>query len=203
MSSDTIDSWFSAPRLWLGESTDEFDNLRAELVRAIRPECFVEELYVYDMAVLTFEIRRLRRMKTDMIIRARPKALLSIFKECLVSSDYFTLRRLPITGLEIKAKSLCRAWLENGTDKKEAEDLLQAFQFDERVIDLEAYRMVFSEMQDLDKLLASAEARFSKAIRNISDYRKSFALTIESSVNQILASYDTPRLQPASDTAEA
>jgi hypothetical protein len=61
------------------------------------------------------------------------------------------------------------------------------------------YRSVFSEVQEINKTLAATEARFSKTIRCISDYRKSFALQLQSSAEQILSRADVPRLELASE----
>jgi hypothetical protein len=188
----SIDRLFSAPRLWLGESIEEFERLHAELEQEIKPQGFIEKLYVNNMALLVWDILRQRRMKTDFILTARPAALLTILKQIL-----FRLNSPLDEG--IRARSLVRAWFEDGAEKKEVQELLQKFQLDESAIDAEAYRSVFSEVQEINKTLAVAEALFSKTIRFISDYRKSFALQVQSSTEQILSRDDVPRLELASD----
>ena len=85
---------------------------------------------------------------------------------------------------------------ENSADKIEVQKLLEQFGLDEGAIDAEAYRIVFAELQELNRMLASAEARFSKTLRSIADYRKSFAQRAESSVGRILAKNDVPGLEP-------
>ncbi len=98
------------------------------------------------------------------------------------------------------AKSYSRDFLENGRHKQKVLDMLRDAGLDERAIDAEACRQVFSELQMVDKLLVSAEARFSRALRAIAEYRKSFALTIEAAAKEILAD-DLPRLAPAAETS--
>jgi hypothetical protein len=188
----SIDRLFSAPRLWLGESAEEFERLHAELEQEIKPQGFIENLYVNDMAELVWEILRLRRVKTDIILTARPAALLAILKQILFRLNF------PLDE-GLRARSLARAWFEDSADKKDVQELLQKFQLDESAIDAEAYRSVFSEVQEINKTLAATEARFSKTIRCISDYRKSFALQLQSSAEQILSRADVPRLELASE----
>ncbi len=81
---DTVDTLFSSPRLWFNETAEEFESLRAELQREVRCNGVIEKIYVNDMGELLFEIRRLRYSKSDMIFKARPEALISIIKQCLL-----------------------------------------------------------------------------------------------------------------------
>jgi hypothetical protein len=187
-----MSDWFSAPRLLLGESIEEFERLRAGLEQEIKSQGVIEKLYVNDMAELVWDILRQRRFKTNIILTARPAALLTILKQILVRLNS------PLDE-GLRARSLTRAWFENSDDKKEVRELLLKYQLDESAIDAEAYRSVFSEIQVMDKMLAASEARFTKAIRCISDHRKSLALQLQSSAEQILSRDDVPRLKLAPD----
>jgi hypothetical protein len=185
-----IDNLFSPPRLLLGESAEQFASLRAELMRDIKPKGIVEKIYVYDLAALVWDIVRFRRLQTDIILNARPAALLTILRQLLAKINF------PHDIDGVKAKTLTRAWFENSADKIEVQKLLEQFGLDEGAIDAEAYRIVFAELQELNRMLASAEARFSKTLRSIADYRKSFAQQAESSAVRILAENDVPGLEP-------
>jgi hypothetical protein len=90
--------------------------------------------------------------------------------------------------------------------KMKVQELLQKFDLDEGMIDAEAYRSVSSELQELDKSLIAAQARFAKTLREISEYRKvreSFALAVTASADEILKSEDCPllELEPLSETS--
>ena len=156
---DTVDTLFSSPRLWFNETAQEFESLRAELQREVRCNGVIEKIYVNDMAELLFEIRRLRYIKSDMIFKARPEALISIIKLCL--KDSMKLSRLGVApDAGPLAKMYSQDFLENGRNKQKVLDMLRDAGLDERAIDAEACRQVFSELQMVDKLLVSAEARF-------------------------------------------
>jgi hypothetical protein len=114
------------------------------------------------MAELVRDILRQRRFKTNIILTARPAPLLTILKQILVRLNS------PLDE-GLRAKSLTRAWFENSDDKKEVQELLQKYQLDESALDAEAYRSVFSEIQEMNKTLAATEARFSKTIRGDPD----------------------------------
>jgi hypothetical protein len=186
---EEIDKWFSPPRLLFGESAEEFANLRAELMREIEPKGVIERIFVNDLALLVFDIVRFRRFHTDIILKARPAALSTILLQLLAKINF-------LHDDSIKAKKLTQAWFENSADKVEVQKLLAQFGLDESAIDAEAYRAVFAELQELNKMLALAETRFSKTLRSIADYRKSFAVRAESSAARILANNDGPGPEP-------
>jgi hypothetical protein len=187
---DEIDRLFSPPRLLFGESAEQFASLHAELMREIEPKGIIERIYVKHLALVVWDIVRFRRFQTDIILNARSAALLTILRQLLAKINF------PHDIDGIKAKTLTQAWFENSADKIEVQKLLEQFGLDEGAIDAEAYRTVFAELQDLNKMLASAEARFSKTLRSIADYRKSFAQRAESSAVRILAENDVPSLEP-------
>jgi hypothetical protein len=190
-----IDNLFSPPRMLLGESAERFATLRAELTLEIKPKGIIEEIYVNDLAEIVWDISRFRRFKTDIILSARAAAVHTIIKQF-----YNKENNMPD---ELKVKKLMLAWFENTADKTKVEELLRKFQLDEGAIDAEAYRSVFPQLQDVEKMLALAEDRFSKTVHRIAGYRKSFAQVAEMGATRILAKNDVPRAEPANDEAAA
>jgi hypothetical protein len=191
-----IDTLFSAPRLLLGESAAQFETLRAELERDIEPIGAVEKLYVNEMALLTWDILRLRGFKTDIIRNARPAALEGLLKNLLSNGQ--ALKK----DNSKEAKDLATLWRED-RDNGKVEQLLQKYDLDEGAIDAEAFRLAFPDLQQLDKMLMSMEARFSNTIRNVSEFRKGFARRLQSSADAILSKSDAPLLSPADDQSAA
>jgi hypothetical protein len=186
---------FSSPRMLWGESAEQFADLLAELTLEIKPRGIIERIYVNDLREIVWDISRFRRFKTDIILNARPAALHTIIRQLLNKEN--------IAPDDLKVKKLVLGWFESSADKTEVEELLQKFQLDEGAIDAEAYRSVFPQLQELDKMLALAEARFSKTLHSMFGYRKSFALVAETSTTRILARNDVPRSDPANDEAAA
>jgi hypothetical protein len=191
-----IDTLFSAPRLLLGESAAQFETLRAELERDIEPIGAVEKLYVNEMALLMWDILRLRGFKTDIIRNARPAALEGLLKNLLSNGQ--ALKK----DNSKEAKDLATLWREN-RDNGKVEQLLRKCELDESAIDAEAFRLAIPDLQQLDKMLMSMEARFSNTIRNVSEYRKSFARRLQSSAEEILSVSDVPLARLANDESAA
>lgn len=186
----------SRPPLLFGESAEEFERLRAELEQEIKPKGIIERIYLNDVLTLILEILRLRRIKTNIIRNARRTALRII----LLRIDPGLVARVGNTS---EAERLVAAWFEGNSDKEFVQELLHQSQLDEGAIDAEAFRRAFPDVQQLDNMLTSMEARFSKTLRRIAEYRKSLALQIQSSTDQILARNDVPRLEPANDRSAA
>jgi hypothetical protein len=191
---ENFDILNSTPPLLYGESAEQFERLRAELEQEIKPKGIIEKIYLNDVSALVWEILRLRRLKTNIIRNARLAALEII----LVRIDPVLALGIGVS-LTSEAKKLAAAWFENSDDKQFVQELLRKAQLDESAIDAEAFRRVFSDVQQLDNMLNSMEKRFSKTLRRIAEYRKSLALQIQSKADQILVRNDVPRLEPAND----
>jgi hypothetical protein len=188
---ENFDILNSTPPLLFGESAEQFEHLRAELEQEIKPKGIIERIYLNDVLALMWEIVRLRRIKTNIIRNARLAAL-----EIIIARIEPAHARCLGRSLISEAKKFAIAWLEDSDDKDFVQELLRKSQLDEGAIDAEAFRRVFPDVQQLDTMLNSMETRFSKTLRRVAEYRKSFALQIQSKADQILATNDVPRLEP-------
>jgi hypothetical protein len=173
----------ATPPLLFGESAEQFEYLHAELEQEIKPKGIIEKIYLNDVLALMWEILRLRRIKTNMICNAR-----------LVAIEMILLRIDPSLGRE--ARELAYAWLEGSNGKTLVQHLLRQTRLGEDAIDAEAFKRVFPDVLQVDNMLKSMEARFSKTLRRIAEYRKSLALQIQSKADQILVTNDVPRFEP-------
>jgi hypothetical protein len=68
-------SIFGRPLLLEGEDADTYDELLARICAAVKPIDIIDEIFVYDLVCLQWEILRLRRLKTSLIRSAGSEAL--------------------------------------------------------------------------------------------------------------------------------
>jgi hypothetical protein len=160
------------------ESEDEFMNLVEKLEQDIQPKNFIEELYVNEVAALTWEIIRYRRCKTAIITNANHIALKNILAQ---------IRFKPGSSETLAAEKLAYEWFYSQKAKEGIAALLKEAGRDETAVEAEAFRLKLNEIEKIERLLASAEARRDKALRSIGQYRESFARKLQQSTESVLA----------------
>jgi hypothetical protein len=188
-SSDGIEMMlFSKPPLLITESEEEFAALNVALMEEIKPRSTIERLYVDDIAVLVWEIRRLRRCKAVIVNIA--------FKEALSDTVYRLAGRPQVGTPERKwYEAIVVVWFSKPKARKEVLQLLAKFRLDEFAIEAEAIRSVFSDLEVLDKMLALLESRRNKALHSIADYRDGFAKQVREVSNRVIEAEPVVQLE--------
>ena len=179
--------------LLMSESEDEFEALRSDLVEEIKPRGIIEHMCVADIAEIVWESRRLHRCKAVMINMHYSAALKSLLRNVLVGDvvDYD------------HAEVLAQTWFTDKKAKKEVAEILRRFHLDESAIEAQAIKSVASELEILDKRLMSLETRRNRAIRNIAEYRESFARKVRESSGRIIEADSVVRLENLSGQKSA
>jgi crotonobetainyl-CoA:carnitine CoA-transferase CaiB-like acyl-CoA transferase len=173
----------SKPPLLLTESQSEFDDLEASR-KEILPRGIVEQIYFDDIIASVWEILRLRRCKTTIVNIAFKKALRALL-ETLLNYNYS------------RAEDLAKRWFNDPAARTEVVEILGKFKLDESAIEAEAIRISSASLEGIDRMLAAAELRRSRAFRNIEDCRASFAKTIRTVSDRALQESTEPlTLQP-------
>jgi hypothetical protein len=179
--------------LLISESEDEFEALRSNLIEEINPRGIIEHMCVADIAEIVWESRRLHRCKAVMINMHYSAALKSLLRNVLVGDvvDYD------------HAEVLAQTWFTDRKAKKEVAEILRRFHLDESAIEAQAIKSVASELEILDKRLMSLETRRNRAIRNIAEYRESFARKVRESSGRIIEADSVVRLENLSGQKSA
>lgn len=157
----------SAPALLITESAAEYKAFHARLVAEVRPNGMIEEMFVGDVATMTWDISRLQRGKVGIVnlqfIPSLRVLLLRLFDqhESLVPHD--------------KIDHLARNWFTDPISRKEVLDLLQQFGLDDRAIEAESIRNSLDDLANVDRMLTLLETRRSKALRSIGTCRADLA----------------------------
>ena len=162
------------------ESRDDFNRICAALNNEIKPRGIIQQMYVADIAALTWDILRAHRWKAAIINSEFLPALASLLERLLHEPGYtpeFYTR---------EAEKLAKEWFTERSAKKRVSELLRKFQLDESAIEAEAFRMSAPDLEMLDRMLASYKSRRSKALRNIAECDVIFAQRLRDSSNRII-----------------
>ena len=115
-----------------------------------------------------WEILRLRRSKAAIINLAFRDALTEVVTQLLSNPGDWKNRQ------KNHAEKLAREWFSDPDVKKQIAGLLREFNLDETAIEAEAFRKSADDLEGIDRLMASAEARRDKALVCIAQYRGDF-----------------------------
>jgi hypothetical protein len=183
--------------LLITESANEFDALRDAFEQEIKPRGIIEQIYVHDFCSIVWEILRLRRGKAAIINAAFRDALVHVLTECLETPESLQL------DLDDQVQTLARAWFKNEQGKKRVAKKLNESGFDEYAIEGEAIRRSSSDLELLNRMLASLEARRDKALRWIGDYRDGWGRQLRGLSDRMIEGQDVPELVHASSEESA
>jgi len=166
--------------LLLTESKDEFDLIRDNLNDQIKPRGIIEQMYVEDIAYLVWEILRLRRSRAAIINFAFRDALTEVVTQLLRNPGE---RNYQLKG---NSEKLAREWFSDPDVKKQIAGLLREFNLDETAIEAEAFRKSADDLERIDRLMASSEARRDKALVCIAQYRGDFGALLREGSDRLV-----------------
>ena len=180
----------SRPGLTITESAGDYDSLVKSLQQEISPRGFIEHMYVADMSAIVWESLRLRRCAAAIINMAFRAALKNLLVQFWKNPD----EPAPYQESEV----LAFEWFTDPNAKQRVAEILNKFHLDETAIEAEAIRSVAADLELLDRMLMSLEARRNRALRGIADYRASFAEKVQQASDQIINAEPVLRIrQPA------
>jgi hypothetical protein len=175
------------PALLKHESAQEFEKVLKELNLDIQPGNFTERMYVDDIANLTWDTLRYRRIKAGIVDNAFRHALENILRPFLRGPDGISMANLAAQGLASE-------WFFTQTAKDRVSALLKQAELDERAVEAEALRLRLSEIEKIDRLIASAEARRDKALRTVALYKEGFSKKLLQSSDRLLDADGVPSI---------
>src|SRR5262249_52328006 len=159
-------------------------------VRALKTEIqshgIVEDMYVADIAIIIWEILRLRRCKMTILNAAFRQALRDLIDKSawqqvpvedrtdLQSSFGFpVLGSIPMSEAESerfrKVVNLAKRWFTSKNARQEVSSIQRRSQQDESAIEVEAIRKSSTDLDWLEKMLTALEARRDRSLRRIAE----------------------------------
>jgi len=158
-----------------GEREADYANLVARIVAVAQPRDAIEEFLTSDIIALTWEIRRLRRLKAG-ILRASIGTGVSTVMESLGHDE----RRGYGAAGELGAR-----WAARETRaQNEVARALEKAQLTIEDVMAETLESKIDTFERIDRLLASAEARRNNALREIDRHREALGAAMRQAVDE-------------------
>jgi hypothetical protein len=183
---ENFDNFKFRPALLRTESKEEFEKLFDELRRYAQPAKFVELMYVQETAELTWEIMRHRRTKAGIIDNALRNALEKLIGTLLLPPGHNVAL---LVEKYWGAKSLAYEWFYSREAKCRVSALLKEAGLDMGAVEAEAVRASLSDIEKLERLVASAQARRDKYL---SAMENRLASKLREGSDRLLSADDVP-----------
>jgi hypothetical protein len=174
------------------ESRDEFNALLEAAEQDIGPRGIIERIFVHDICLISWEMRRLHRCKTSFVIAGLRAALENVLIGVLKTPEKLD------SSVRDEAEALALGWFTDSEIKKQVSVLLARFHLEEFDIEAEAMRRSSPELEALDRMLTSLESRRNKAIRSICEYRQSLGQQLRETSDRLIEGDDILRVTRAS-----
>jgi hypothetical protein len=178
------------PALLRTESSREFEALVEGIVRYVKPQDIIQEMYVDDFAKVTWKIFRYRRAQAAMIDNGLEAGLANVLRSLLLGSQH-------IDKADRFAHDLAHHWAIHPETRRRVSALLKEAGLGEPSIEAEALRLRLNEIEQLDRMIAMQEARRDKLLRDISRYSKRFAKNLKESSDRLSKMDEVPSIAPS------
>ena len=162
-------------------------NNDSELTRSafdneLEPRGIVEQTFVNDVVVSTWEILRQRRCKAALINTAFRAALSSVLRQMLSQPGE------DVREIQEEAENLALAWFSDQDARKTVAAILRDFQLDESAIAAEAVRTSIEDIERFERLLASAKSRRNRALATLAEIRAGLGLLLRERSDHLIES---------------
>jgi len=144
---------FGRPPLVLGESREEYEELREHVAAAISPRNVLDLMTVGTVTDLTWEIRRYRRAIAGMIRAAEKEAIEELLSMVLDAE----------TG--DKDGNYSERYFNDLVARKAVHDILDKRGLDENAITAQAIQLNIGRIEKLEEIIADLEYRCHAALR--------------------------------------
>jgi hypothetical protein len=154
-----------SPALLITESKSLFNRAYQDLSAEFPERGTVEKNLIFDITHLRLEIDRYRRVETACINRCYRDALANLLTELLRDVDVWPFEA------EEDAETLAVRWFTDATIKEQISRLLTRLNLDVSAIEAEAVRCAAPQIELLQRIVASLESRWHRAVRTLRQYR--------------------------------
>ncbi len=179
--------------LVLGENAEAYDDLLSKFVVALSPKGIIECLYTKDIVDLTWDIQRIRGFEVSIINNERTAALGAILAVVVDDGQKAFYQNRD------EGKLLANRFISGETKaKEELTSQMAQHGFDENSVTAEAFSQKLPILEVVHRMLAAAESRRDKMIREIERHRETLGRhlreIVETNDNEASISLDTQKL---------
>jgi hypothetical protein len=185
---------FANTPVLITESKEDYEAIYKDIERRVRPQDIIEQFEASNVSWLVWDVLRYQRSKIAIINAGMRSALEQIFDQLLrdPGTDHYG-------QISEEAEELAWKWFRDPKAKQKGCKLLAEFQLDESAIEATAIRNALAQIEPLDKLIASAEARLHQALRFIAEYRENLARRLSEAADRLLEDEKVLQLQNSSN----
>jgi hypothetical protein len=159
-------SLLGPPPLIKGENARSYDELLARICETLQPSDSLEEIWIRDVVDLVWETFRLRRMKASLMTDAT---------RCEIGDT--------LGKAYSDAREVAQNWAAgNAAAAKSVEAALVSVGSSMDIVIARAMSLKVEKMERLDRMLVSAEARRSAALRELDCHRAPLAQKLRRSI---------------------
>jgi hypothetical protein len=176
-----LGSLFAQRPLIQGESEDEYDDLLSRVTSAVAPADVIEAVWVKDIVDLIWESQRLRRLKASLFMAARKRAVMR-----LLETHQATPGPLPYDFREWCSEMVTK-WLEGDkAGDNEVKGLLEENGLDLESVMAQALSDQLGQVERIDRMIASADARRHKVLVEIERRRDAVARRLRTTCEDVI-----------------
>jgi hypothetical protein len=174
---------FADPPLVGNEKREDFDRFFSAITAAAKPIDAIAWLYVWDVACYSWEIRRERMVKADIIKSAQMEFVSELLRSTNLAQSTRTgfSKRLP----RLHPTAEAREWFKNPKSQPIAAEILADNGYDRSDILAEAYILGADNIDAIERRIASYETRRMAVMRAVEDYNEKFARKLDTASEDI------------------
>jgi hypothetical protein len=158
------------PPLLEGESSVDYDDLLARVSAAVKPTDILEEIFVRDVVDLSWEALRLRRLKAALLESSQHRGIREL------SSLFFGYSEMD---------DIADGWQKREPEVvQRVEKALRSAGLTREHVMAETLSVELDNIERIDRLIASAEARRNAALREVDRHRSAIAQTLRRAIEE-------------------
>jgi hypothetical protein len=188
-------SIFGPPPILEDEDSAAYDELLARVSGDVKPTGVIEEIWVHDVVDLTWEILRLRRVKTNLLASAMPAALERTLAPLIPRrrpsksekvTDFPSLNLNFTPGPPSPQEKLTKKWAaRNPSAVNRVSKLLASANITMETVIANAFVDKFDQIERIDRFIMIVEGRRNAAFREIDRHRTTLAHSLRQTIRDV------------------
>ena len=187
-------SIFGSPSILQDEDSAAYDELLARVSGDVKPNGVIEEILVRDFVYFTWEIDRLRRLKTNLLASAMPDALehtlAALIPRRPLETEWMTDLASPslsfTPGPPSPQQKLAKKWAaRNPSAINRVSKLLASANLMMDTVIAKAFVNKFDQIERIDRFIMIAEERRNKVLREIDRHRTTLAHSLRQTIRDV------------------
>jgi hypothetical protein len=192
-------SWWTSRGLLITEQVDEYEALHDAFIEDCNPRDIIQRTFVTDVADLTWEILRYRRLKAHVMSVAYQEELSRIAVNMFLDMNEKRPdnERMSAEELTQSMNDAACQWNAGEDVPNEVGEIMREIESKGPAIEFTAFKNSRSFIDAIDRSLATLEIRRLNAVRFLMEYNKApFARKVDKISTRLIES-EAPPLQPA------